>query len=223
MHGSRQTKEYADRLARISVRIFVDEVRRIESEIVDVQQRHADDRFVIEQESIESRAEANADYARRLDEIESERERQLEAQARRLEEQTRRLQAIQQAATDARLQADQEYATEFQDIQNDLVDSVVDIQRGLNATLNDLRDEQLDVERDRLESLVDLHEETQQKLEDLERKRTQTVEDLRRKFQQDQLDAATRLDRDLQDAEGDPEKEAAARERFQRRQEDLNA
>ena len=132
------------------------------------------------------------------------------------------MQAIQQAATDARLQADREYATEFQDIQNDLVDSVVDIQRGLNATLNDLRDEQLDVERDRLESLVDLHEETQQKLEDLERKRTQTVEDLRRKFQQDQLDAATRLDRDLQDAEGDPEKEAAARERFQRRQEDLN-
>ena len=213
---------YADRLARISTDL-VDEVRRIESEIVDVQQRHADDRFVIEQESIESRAEANADYARRLDEIESERERQLEAQARRLEEQTRRLQAIQQAATDARLQADQEYATEFQDIQNELVDSVVDIQRGLNATLNDLRDEQLDVERDRLESLVDLHEETQQKLEDLERKRTQTVEDLRRKFQQDQLDAATRLDRDLQDAEGfDPEKEAAARERFQRRQEDLN-
>ena len=212
---------YADRLARISTDL-VDEVRRIESEIVDVQQRHADDRFAIEQESIESRAEANADYARRLDEIESERERQLEAQARRLEEQTRRLQAIQQAATDARLQADQEYATEFQDIQNDLVDSVVDIQRGLNATLNDLRDEQLDVERDRLESLVDLHEETQQKLEDLERKRTQTVEDLRRKFQQDQLDAATRLDRDLQDAEGDPEKEAAARERFQRRQEDLN-
>ena len=214
-------EEYADRLARISTDL-VDEVRRIESEIVDVQQRHADDRFVIEQESIESRAEANADYARRLDEIESERERQLEAQARRLEEQTRRLQAIQQAATDARLQADQEYATEFQDIQNDLVDSVVDIQRDLNATLNDLRDEQLDVERDRLESLVDLHEETQQKLEDLERKRTQTVEDLRRKFQQDQLDAATRLDRDLQDAEGDPEKEAAARERFQRRQEDLN-
>ena len=212
---------YADRLARISTDL-VDEVRRIESEIVDVQQRHADARFVIEQESIESRAEANADYARRLDEIESDRGRQLEAQARRLEEQTRRLQAIQQAATDARLQADQEYATEFQDIQNDLVDSVVDIQRDLNATLNDLRDEQLDVERDRLESLVDLHEETQQKLEDLERKRTQTVEDLRRKFQQDQLDAATRLDRDLQDAEGDPEKEAAARERFQRRQEDLN-
>ena len=205
---------YADRLARISTDL-VDEVRRIESEIVDVQQRHADDRFVIEQESIESRAEANADYARRLEEIETDRGRQLEAQARRL-------QAIQQAATDARLQADQEYATEFQDIQNDLVDSVVDIQRGLNATLNDLRDEQLDVERDRLESLVDLHEETQQKLEDLERKRTQTVEDLRRKFQQDQLDAATRLDRDLQDAEGDPEKEAAARERFQRRQEDLN-
>ena len=213
-------EEYADRLARISTDL-VDEVRRIESEIVDVQQQHADARFAIEQESIESRAEANADYARRLDEIESDRGRQLEAQARRLEEQTRRLQAIQQAATDARLQADQEYATEFQDIQNDLVDSVVDIQRGLNATLNDLRDEQLDVERDRLESLVDLHEETQQKLEDLERKRTQTVEDLRRKFQQDQLDAATRLDRDLQDAEGDPEKEAAARQKFQRRQEDL--
>ena len=213
-------EDYADRLARISTDL-VDEVRRIESEIVDVQQQHADDRFAIEQESIESRAEANADYARRLDEIESERERQLEAQARRLEEQTRRLQAIQQAATDARLQADQEYATEFQDIQNKLVDSVVDIQRGLNATLNDLRDEQLDVERDRLESLVDLHEETQQKLEDLERKRTQTVEDLRRKFQQDQLDAATRLDRDLQDAEDDPEKEAAARQKFQRRQEDL--
>ena len=149
-------------------------------------------RFAIEQESIESRAEANADYARRLDEIESERERQLEAQARRLEEQARRLQAIQQAATDARLQADQEYATEFQDIQNDLVDSVVDIQRGLNATLNDLRDEQLDVERDRLESLVDLHEETQQKLEDLERNKARTVEDLDRKFEEDRADARQR-------------------------------
>ena len=169
---------YADRLARISTDL-VDEVRRIESEIVDVQQRHADDRFAIEQESIESRAEANADYARRLDEIETDRGRQLEAQARRLA-------AIQQAATDARLQADQEYATEFQDIQNDLVDSVVDIQRDLNATLNDLRDEQLDAERDRQQSLVDLHEETQQKLEDLERKRARTVEDLRRKFEEDQ-------------------------------------
>ena len=82
---------YADRLARISTDL-VDEVRRIESEIVDVQQRHADARFVIEQESIESRAEANADYARRLEEIETDRGRQLEAQARRLA-------AIQQAAT----------------------------------------------------------------------------------------------------------------------------
>ena len=152
MHGSRQTKEYADRLARISVRTLVDEVRRIESEIVDVQQRHADDavRYRAGIHRKPCRSERGS-YARRLDEIEiGAEERQLEAQARRLEEQTRRLQAIQQAATDARLQADQEYATEFQDIQNDLVDSVVDIQRGLNATLNDLRDEQLDVERDRL-------------------------------------------------------------------------
>ena len=175
---------YADRLARISTDL-VDEVRRIESEIVDVQQRHADDRFVIEQESIESRAEANADYARQLEEIETGRDRQLEAQARRLA-------AIQQEATDARLEADQEYATEFQDIQNDLVDSVVDIQRGLNDTLNDLRDEQLDAERDRQQSLVDLHEETQQKLEDLERNKARTVEDLDRKFEEDRADARQR-------------------------------
>ena len=175
---------YADRLARISTDL-VDEVRRIESEIVDVQQRHADDRFVIEQESIESRAEANADYARQLEEIETGRDRQLEDQARRL-------QAIQQGATDARLEADQEYATEFQDIQNDLVDSVVDIQRDLNDTLNDLRDEQLDAERDRQQSLVDLHEETQQKLEDLERNKARTVEDLDRKFEEDRADARQR-------------------------------
>ena len=175
---------YADRLARISTDL-VDEVRRIESEIVDVQQRHAEDRLAIEQESIESRAEANAAYAHRLDEIETDRGRQLEEQARRLA-------AIQQGATDARLEADQEYATEFQDIQNDLVDSVVDIQRDLNDTLNDLRDEQLDAERDRQQSLVDLHEETQQKLEDLERSRTQTVEDLNRKFEEDRADALQR-------------------------------
>ena len=175
---------YADRLARISTDL-VDEVRRIESEIVDVQQRHAEDRFAIEQESIESRAEANADYARQLEEIETGRDRQLEAQARRLA-------AIQQEATDARLEADQEYATEFQDIQNDLVDSVVDIQRDLNDTLNDLRDEQLDAERDRQQSLVDLHEETQQKLEDLERNKARTVEDLDRKFEEDRADARQR-------------------------------
>ena len=175
---------YADRLARISTDL-VDEVRRIESEIVDVQQRHAEDRLAIEQESIESRAEANEAYARRVEEIEVDRDRQLE-------DRNRRLAAIQQEATDARLEADQEYATEFQDIQNDLVDSVVDIQRDLNDTLNDLRDEQLDAERDRQQSLVDLHEETQQKLEDLERNKARTVEDLDRKFEEDRADARQR-------------------------------
>ena len=215
---------YADRLARISTDL-VDEVRRIESEIVDVQQQHADDRFAIEQESIESRAEANEAYARRVEEIEVDRDRQLEAQARRLEE-------IQETAAGRRLDAERDLAGDIQDIQNRLVDNVIDIQnrladteveiqRDLNDTLNDLRDDALDTERDRQQSFVDLHEETQQKLEDLERTRTQTVEDLRRRFQDDQLDAATRLDRDLQDAEGDPEREAAARERFQRRIPDL--
>ena len=215
---------YADRLARISTDL-VDEVRRIESEIVDVQQRHAEDRLAIEQESIESRAEANAAYARRVEDIEVDRDRQLEEQARRLEE-------IQETAAGRRLDAERDLASDIQDIQNRLVDNVIDIQnrladteveiqRDLNDTLNDLRDDALDAERDRQQSFVDLHEETQQKLEDLERTRTQTVEDLRRRFQDDQLDAATRLDRDLQDAEGDPEREAAARERFQRRISDL--
>ena len=203
----------------------MDEVRRIESEIVDVQQRHAEDRLAIEQESIESRAEANEAYARRVEEIEVDRDRQLEEQARRLEE-------IQETAAGRRLDAERDLAGDIQDIQNRLVDNVIDIQnrladteveiqRDLNDTLNDLRDDALDAERDRQQSFVDLHEETQQKLEDLERTRTQTVEDLRRRFQDDQLDAATRLDRDLQDAEGDPEREAAARERFQRRISDL--
>ena len=215
---------YADSVARISTDL-VDEVRRIESNIVEVQQRHAEDRLAIEQESLESRAEANEMYARRVDEIETDRDRQLEEQARRLEE-------IQETAAGRRLDAERDLAGDIQDIQNRLVDTVIDIQnrladteveiqRDLNDTLNDLRDDALDAERDRQQSFVDLHEETQQKLEDLERTRTQTVEDLRRRFQDDQLDAATRLDRDLQDAEGDPEREAAARERFQRRISDL--
>ena len=215
---------YADRLARISTDL-VDEVRRIESEIVDVQQRHAEDRLAIEQESIESRAEANEAYARQVEDIEVDRDRQLEEQARRLQE-------IQETAAGRRLDAERDLASDIQDIQNRLVDNVIDIQnrladteveiqRDLNDTLNDLRDDALDAERYRQQSFVDLHEETQQKLEDLERTRTQTVEDLRRRFQDDQLDAATRLDRDLQDAEGDPEREAAARERFQRRISDL--
>ena len=186
---------YADRLARISTDL-VDEVRRIESEIVDVQQQHADDRFAIEQESIESRAEANEAYARRVEEIEVDRDRQLEDQARRLA-------AIQQAATEARLEADREYATEFQDIQNRLVDNVVDIQRDLNDTLNDLRDEQLEAERDRQQSLVDLHEETQQKLEDLERSRARTVEDLNQKFEEDRADARQRNVQKIADINSD--------------------
>ena len=215
---------YADSVARISTDL-VDEVRRIESNIVEVQQRHAEDRLAIEQESIESRAEANEAYARRVEEIETDRGRQLEDSNRRLEE-------IQETAAGRRLDAERDLAGDIQDIQNRLVDTVIDIQnrladteveiqRDLNDTLNDLRDDALDAERDRQQSFVDLHEETQQKLEDLERTRTQTVEDLRRRFQDDQLDAATRLDRDLQDAEGDPEREAAARERFQRRISDL--
>ena len=215
---------YADSVARISTDL-VDEVRRIESNIVEVQQRHAEDRLAIEQESIESRAEANEAYARRVEEIEVDRDRQLEDSNRRLEE-------IQETAAGRRLDAERDLAGDIQGIQNRLVDTVIDIQnrladteveiqRDLNGTLNDLRDDALDAERDRQQSFVDLHAETQQKLEDLERTRTQTVEDLRRRFQDDQLDAATRLDRDLQDAEGDPEREAAARERFQRRISDL--
>ena len=204
---------YNDTIARISTNL-VDEIRGIQDEITQVITDAAETRLEIEQESIESRAEANADYARQVEEIEANRDQ-------RLADNTRRLAEIQQAATDARLTADERYADRFQDIQNDLVDRVVSIQRNLNDTLNGLRDDQLDAERQRAESLVDLHEETQQKLEDLERRRTQSLEDLRRKFQQDQLDAATTLDRDLQDAQGDPEKEAAARQKFNRRIEDL--
>ena len=206
-------EDYADSVARISTDL-VDEVRRIEAEIVDVQERHARDRLAIEQESIESRAEANAAYTRRLAEIETERERELE-------DSNRRLAAIQQEAADARLEADRDYADRFQDIQNDLVERVVGIQRNLNDTLNDLRDEQLDTEQDRLDSLVALHEDTQQRLEDLARNRSRTVEDLREDFQRNQLDAATQLDRDLREAEDDPEQETAARERYQRRIQDL--
>ena len=97
---------YADRLARISTDL-VDEVRRIESEIVDVQQQHADDRLAIEQESIESRAEANAAYARRVEDIEVDRDRQLEEQARRLEE-------IQETAAGRRLDAERDLASDIQ-------------------------------------------------------------------------------------------------------------
>ena len=204
---------YNNTVARISTNL-VDEIQGIQDEITKVITDAAETRLEIEQESIESRAEANADYARRVEEIEANRDQ-------RLSDNTRRLAEIQQAATDARLTADERYADRFQDIQNDLVDRVVGIQRNLNDTLNGLRDEQLDAERERADSLVELHEETQRKLEDLERSRTQTLEDLRRKFQQDQLDAATALDRDLQDAQGDPEEEAAARQKFQRRIEDL--
>lgn len=204
---------YSDRVAQISTDL-VDEVRRLEAEIIDVQERHAQDRFAIEQESLENRADANTEYARRVAEIETDRDRHIEDTQRRLAE-------IQEAAADARLAADTRYASVFQGIQNDLVDEVVDIQRDLNDRLNDLRDAALDVERDRQQSLVDLHEETQQKLKDLERDAGRTEEDLQTEFRRDQEDAATRLARDRQDAAGDPEREAAAQQRHQRRIADL--
>ena len=69
----------------------------------------------------------------------------------------------------------------------------MEIQRDLNDTLNDLRDEQLDAERDRQQSLVDLHEETQQKLEDLERESdSNDPEELNQKFADDIQDAQLR-------------------------------
>lgn len=206
-------QDYNETIARISTDL-VDTVRHIQDEITEVVEDAAAERIEIEQEAIEHRREANTAYAQTLEEIEANRESQVSQQQRRITE-------IQEDAAAARLSADEQYADRFQDIQNDLVDRVVGIQRDLNDTLNDLRDEQLDAEQDRLDSLVDLHAETQQKLEDLERNRTQTVEDLRRKFQQDQLDAAIALDRELQDAAGDPEREAAARQKYQRRIEDL--
>ena len=184
-------EDYADTIARISTDL-VDEVRRIESEIVDVQQRHADDRFAIEQESIESRAEANETYARRLEEIEADRDSQLE-------ENHRRLAAIQATAAGRRLDAERDLAGDIQAIQNRLVDEVTDIQQGLNDTLNDLREDTLDAERDRQARLVDLHADTQQKLEELERDRAQTIEALNEKLQDNIFDANVRAQRDRQD------------------------
>lgn len=203
----------SDRVGRISTAL-VDEVRRIQERITDIERDAAAERVAIAQESLDARTDAHEDYARSVEEIESRRDR-------RLQELQGRIAEIQQDATEARLRADQRYADRFQDIQNDLVDSVVDIQRDLNDTLNDLRDEQLRSEQDRLDSLVELHEDTQQRLEDLERDRNRTIEDLREEYQRDQLNAATQLDRDLEDTEGDPEKEAEARERFNRRIQDL--
>ena len=88
-----------------------------------------------------------------------------------------------------------------------------------NETLNDLRDEQLDAEKERLENLVSLHEDTQQRIEDLERESGQTIEDLRTEYQRDQEDAYQRLQDRLADADSDAEREEAIRDYNRRIQE----
>lgn len=203
---------YNQAVARISTDL-VDEVRGIQDEITEVIESAAADRVEIEQEAIDARVDANRAYRETIEDIESERDRQLEANARRAVE-------IEREANVARLRADEEYARDFQDIQNQLVDEVVGIQRGLHDTLNDLREDALDAEQDRLDSLVALHEETARTLADLERDRNRSEEDIRRDFQQDQLDNATQLDRALEDADSDEDRERAI-QRFNRRQQDL--
>ena len=203
---------YNQTVAQISTDL-VNEVRGIQDEITEVLADATAERIAIEQDAIEQRREANADYRETLAQIEADRDR-------RVQEQQRRITEIQQDAIDARLRADEQYADRFQNIQNDLVDRVVNIQQDLNDTLNDLRDDALDAEQDRLDNLVDLHEETQQKLEDLERNRNRTIEDLRTDFQRDQLDAAIQLDRDLRNADSDEEREAA-QQRYNQRIQDL--
>ena len=214
---------YNQTVARISTDL-VDEIREIQDEITEVIADAAEERTAIEQEAIDARAGATAEYAREIEDIEAERVREIEDINGRIRE-------IQDAAADARLEADRDYADRFQGIQNDLVDRVVDIQqdlndrvvdiqRDLNETLNDLRDEQLDAEQDRLDSLVELHEDANARLEDLERDRTRTIEDLREEFQRDQFDAAVRLDRERADAEDDEDRENA-NTRYYRRIQDL--
>ena len=201
-------ENYADRLAEISTQL-VDEVRRIESEIVEVQSRQTAERLEIEQASLQERTEANQTYADRLAEIESDREQ--------------RLSEIRRESIDARAEADREYADTFQGIQNNLVDSVVDIQQDLNRTLSDLRDAQLDVESRRLDSLVDLHAETQSRIEDLERNRTRTIEDLHQKLQDDIYDARLRAHRRIEDLnESSSIDEATRAERIAKVEEDLS-
>lgn len=206
-------QNYNNTVGRISTDL-VDEIRGIQDEITEVIENAAEERARIEAESVEARAEAEADYSQTLVEIEADRIRDLEENARRQKE-------IRQRAIDDRLDAEDDFADAVQRIQNDLVDEVIGIEEELNDTLNELRDERLEAEQDRADSLVELHEDAQQKLEDLERDQVHNLEDLRRNFQRDQLDAAEQLQRDLEDAEGDPEKEEAARKKYQRKIEDL--
>ena len=182
---------YTDQVARISTDL-VDTVRRIQDEIQDVEAKAIADRQEIEEEALEARVDANAEYARQIQEIEADTTAAREAHHQRLLD-------IEQRAIDARLDAERSLSEKIQDIQNDLVDEVTDIQQGLNDTLNDLRDEQLEAERDRQQSLVDLHEETQQKLEDLERDRTRTIQDLNQKLRDDIYDARLRAHRRIED------------------------
>ena len=194
---------YTDQVARISTDL-VDTVRRIQDEIQDVEAKAIADRQEIEEEALEARVDANAEYARQIQEIEDTTTAAREVHHKRLQD-------IEQAAIDARLDAERTLAEKIQDIQNDLVDEVTDIQQGLNDTLNDLRDEQLEAERDRQQSLVDLHEETQQKIEDLERDRTRTIQDLNQKLRDDIYDARLRAHRRIEDLNENTGLDAAER------------
>ena len=196
---------YTERVQEISTEL-VETVREIESEVVRVTREATEERLEIEENALTRRAEANESYTETLASIENDRDRRLQEIAETREQ---RLQDIQETAARDRERADLRYADRFQDIQNDLVERVVGIQRDLNDRLNALRDEALTVEQDRQQRLLDLHAQTQDRLADLERGGVRTREDLERRFQDDLADIIRQRAETLQGLVGADPEEAA--------------
>ena len=219
---TKANQQYADTVGSIATNL-VDTIEGIWDEIVQIEEDAAEKREQIQKETKKRLAEADQRYRDTRKQIEAD----AQADAKKVFSDAA---AAREKSYADKVKADRDYAKTYQDIQNNLVDKVLGIQEDMNSKLQDLGDQRLDAEADRLKKLEYLHEDHQKKLEALERKRNETIADVTRKYHQDISDIGVDRDRKATDIQQDTslteeqrlEKLEALRTEINRRREDLD-
>ena len=163
---------YNDTVARIS-RNLVDDIREIQAEITQVTADAATQRLEIEQEAIDARLEANAEFAQQLVDLEQDRD----------------------AANAA-------YATRLARISTDLVDDIRGIQDEITSIFEDAAETRLEIEQDAITARAKANDAYADSLAEIEAERLQEIEDGQlqiTRIQQEATEARLSTDEDYAD------------------------
>ena len=185
-------EEKRQKLAEIEQKIEAERVRRLQSiqsafdaakdAEIDARQAAADRILKIEQDAAAARNRLGVQLNQNIFALEQERDARIrelnEGRVERARERQQEILAITERATQARAEAEQQYAEQVQEINNRLVESIRDIQRGLQAEIESLESGFVARQADRADEIVRITQEAADARATANQTFTETMEDI---------------------------------------------